>query len=285
MEVNRPKECEVLADVLKVDSPPCEDICVAGRFPSYRKDRRPEGCWAAHTTLTAIEYLRLKRRLKRALEGRGIKWELVEEASILHDVGKLSEAYVTGRNVQHNVLSFVVALSICEDRVVPTSILLHHEAMHWRDLYRQPFSALQRLQRTIDMRRITRGFSLHENWRDAVMAVKRMLEILEMKHASSILDILLKNRKYRANSNQINRCLRWNRHLSKALILYWILYLIDNRAASARDGLEAYWLRSLDGLCEYSRKPSLLADMILRSIKRADVSLTAIPEPRVIECL
>jgi len=277
MEVNRPKECEVLADVLKVDSPPCEDICVAGRFPSYRKDRRPEGCWAAHTALTAIECLRLKPRLMRALERMKVGWELVEEASVLHDMGKLSEAYVKGRHVQHNVFSSVMALSICENRVVPTSILLHHEAMHWRNLYRRPLSTLQRLQGTIDVRSLVRGFNLHERWRDAIMALRATLEMIEMEHVNSTLDILLKSDgRYKADPSWISRCLKWGAHLRKAITLYWVLYLADNRAASARDGLEAYWLRSLRSLSRYSDYPSQLANMILRGVKRPDISLTAI---------
>lgn len=288
MELNQPNECRVLAVMLKSRIPPCKDTCVAGRFPSYKdkQTKRAMGCWVAHTALTAIECLRLKPRLERALDRKGIPWERVEEASILHDVGKLSEAYVSGSYVQHNVLSAVVALSLCEDRVVPTAILLHHEAMHWKDLYRTPLSTtLRRLQEKIDMRPIVRGFSLHEGWMDAVKAVKTVLEELEIESAVSALKRILRNRKHRVAPGDINRCLRWGDHLRKALILYWILYLADNRAASARDGLRAYWLNSIMCLSEEElENPSRLADAILRRVKRPDVSLTAISEPRVMRC-
>ena len=275
MEVERPNECKVLTEILKF-RPPCEDTCVVARFPSHR----PHGCWVAHTALTAIECMNMAPRLRRALERSGISWGLVEEASVLHDVGKLSEAYVNGRRVQHNVLSATVALSICEDLVVPTSILLHHEALHWRELYRKPLSFFQRIRMTLYID--PRGFRLHERYREAVRPLKAILDSFGMEAAVSTLDRALSKREYGVERggvrrrNVVNECLRWSSHFRRGLTLYWVLYLADNRAASARDGPDAYWLRSLRSLSELSRDPSRLADAILKSARRPDITLTAI---------
>ena len=65
------------------------------------------------------------------------------------------------------------------------------------------------------------------------------------------------------------------------MALYWILYLADNRAASARETSRAYWLDAVGRLPEEARGPAELADLILglRGLL-AHISLTALPSSR-----
>lgn len=277
MEIEWPKECIVLSAQLGMEAPPCEKLCVKETFPSYRDgDGKMQGCWVAHTALTVIESVRLKSRLGKALEKRGVNWHVVEDLAILHDVGKLSEAYIEWkRPMQHNVFSWAIALTLYRDLTIPTTILLHHEAMHWRDLYRKRLSFFQQLRATINMKPIIEGFKLHERCDDTLNALKIVLRDLKLER--KILDDILGVRVYRAKLEDLNRCLRWGKHLSMALKLYWILYLADNRAASARDGLEAYWLNLLKKFSEISEEPLKLTDCILKKIRRVDIALTALP--------
>ena len=59
-------------------------------------------------------------------------------------------------------------------------------------------------------------------------------------------------------------------------MLYWILYMADNRAASARETSKAYWLDALKEFEKVSSEPVNLSDKILKSEFRADIMLTAL---------
>lgn len=279
MGLTMPGECIVLREQLKLDKLPCADRCVRGLFPTHRKEGRPLGCWIAHTALTILECERVRPRLERAF--RRVEWWRVQAATALHDIGKLSECYVNGvKGVQHNVLSSAVALIVCGDKIVSTAIFLHHEAMHWSRMYKTPLRLFQRIEDSVSERTckaLREGFKLHDRCKDALMGLMYVLNRMGLKNVFDMLEDVSMKREYKVSIKDLRI---ESRFLMNSLPVYWVLFMADNRAASARDGSEAYWLNVLKRFSEASRTPSKLADRILRDakIRNVAVMLTALPK-------
>ena len=281
--VRLPRECVILARELGLAEPPCER-CVAEHFFSYWRGGKgepkvPAGCWVAHTALTALECARMRARLERALRRVGLKWADVELLAVLHDIGKLSEAYARYgfRGLRHNVLSAVVAYRACGGNMtIMRAAFLHHEASHWRDLY---WLKVPHIRDTIfsDMvRLVVRGFKLRDGYVLALEELAGLLDRMGVEGTRPVLAIIADEDFYQMSQDELDRKL--GRFRPVEIALYWILYLADNRAASARETSEAYWLDAVRRLPEEAREPAELADLILRLRGRlVHISLTALP--------
>ncbi len=276
---NKPGECLVLKQQLQLSTLPCEKKCLKQLFPSYYKkdnERRAEGCWIAHSSLVFLECKKIRDRLIKSLNKRGLNWKTMETLAILHDVGKLSEPYLQGKRVQHNVLSATIMLYHTGDEAMATAIFLHHEAMHWRELLRREMTILRPLPMSINfqtMRTIEMGFSLHEDYDKPLEYLRQIIESYTERETLSVLKAILTRRHYRMKSSRLIRGIR--RSSIKGIYLYWPLYVVDNRAASARDGPDAYWITKLKKM-KVTESPCETADEILKRHNRPDISLTAI---------
>ena len=285
--VRLPCECAILARELGLAEPPCER-CVAERFFSYWRGGKgepkvPAGCWVAHTVLTALECARMRARLEKAVRRIGLKWADVEKLAVLHDVGKLSGAYARYgfRGLRHNVLSAVVAYHACGgNTAIVRAAFLHHEAFHWRDLYR--LGVYQHLSDSLSSevkQLVGRGFRLRDGYVLALENLADLLNYMEMRSVRPVLAAIAKESFYQMEPSELERKLGRFRPVEMAL--YWILYLADNRAASARETSRAYWLDAIGRLPEEAKGPAELADRILGLRGRlAHISLTALPNLR-----
>jgi len=282
--VKFPRECVILARELGLAEPPCER-CVAEHFFSYWRGGKgepkvPAGCWVAHTALTALECTRMRARLERAVQRIGLTWADVELLAVLHDVGKLSEAYARYgfRGLRHNVLSAVVAYRACGENIaIMRAAFLHHEAFHWGDLCR--LGIYQHLLDSLssDMKRLVgRGFRLRDEYVSALENLADLLDNMEVRSARPTLAAIAKEDFYQMEPSELERKL--GRFRPAEIALYWVLYLADNRAASARETSRAYWLDAIRRLPEEAKGPAELADLILRRRRHlAHISLTALP--------
>jgi len=166
-------ECKTLLEILG-ETPACHDTCSAAYTPSYRDDSIFKGCLIAHVALTLIEMQRMAFCFKVPLYKiftasrveKDIKqteddfWDILLTTSFLHDVGKLTDQYVSyiyvsetynlykkpmdrhitaEKRVKHHQISAIIARKtlrkIFDDHIAlktAYAILFHHEAIDWK---------------------------------------------------------------------------------------------------------------------------------------------------------
>ena len=278
VKAGRPPECMVLTQELCLKKPPCE-TCVAREFFSFWRSGQPKGCWVAHTALTALESLRMKPRLARALLRLGVSWTDVEKLTVLHDTGKLTKYYGRGW-AGHNVFSMVIAAITCGRRSpVAQAVFLHHEAMHWGEIYRMryPTVSLADTIRRWQREAAVKGFRLREGHEKAVEQLRIFLDIMGINSVTDLLEVVKNTLFFKLGRMPDDIVSRLD---TRATALYWVLYLADNRAASARDGPESYWLYKAREMVSEHRDPSKLAEGLLKNHPRSDIALTALPDLR-----
>ena len=183
----------------------------------------------------------------------------------------------------HNVASAVVALKILDEllgieraHIVAGAVLLHHEGRLWRRvLEEQGPLAPRRISQAL--RRLTKVELLNEAG-EAASALIEMRKILQLSEVTvSALRCLARARVFRIKYREYHEILREEAaFLSKVMPLYWLIQLVDNRAASVRESAENYWLGRLGRLMANARDAESLADAVL-SEGLARVGLTLLP--------
>ncbi len=271
-------ECQVLQEVLGLKRIPCKP-CIAKHFPSYYKKNSGiqfMGCWIAHTALAYYELKRCRRCIERILNKLGISWNALELLVLLHDAGKLSEKYGFS-NIQHNILSAVISIKCLEDSkilnkreryAVSLAIALHHEAYHWREVcrYNLHFASSIKIQ----------PFTLRKNYQQALICLSKIVSKIQC--SEEVLEILtrIKPTYSRADVETVKINLIPLKNLRPlAIPLYWLLFLADNRAASARNGVEKYWRNILNRLSEDIRKnPEKLGKELFSKLSHGYIALS-----------
>ncbi|MEM1542865.1 MAG: hypothetical protein QXV82_09580 [Ignisphaera sp.] len=192
-------------------------------------------------------------------------WEVMLASSLLHDLGKLVDQYVARQvagqsRILHHQVSAVIAKKTLENIVnesialgVSYSILFHHEAMDWAAIEKSllHFSYIQKA--LLPTQNII--YSLSENrlnkFKQNICNIldqlldKHLLIRSQHQELISVLNCaiqkLMDNQKVPINlARELSVAkIKDPRYLTPALALYRLLYLADNRAASAR---EQYWL-------------------------------------------
>ncbi|MEM2045122.1 MAG: hypothetical protein QXO20_02960 [Candidatus Bathyarchaeia archaeon] len=183
-------------------------------------------------------------------------------SSILHDVGKLVNEYVTSRSyILHHQISAIIGKraleSITDDSTalrISYAILFHHEAIDWKAVYKSLllFSYLQRalsptgkIIYTVNQNRLN---EFKQNLYRILDQIYQKKIITQFQHriltetSNYAMQELKNNQGFALDvSRELNAAkIRDLKYLMPALALYRLLYLSDNRAASARD---QYWLR------------------------------------------
>jgi len=275
-------ECLTLRDQL--GPLPCERSCIAGLFPSYFEKGSPKGCWLAHTTLSLLEVLRIKEALLHS--HKRLSLEDVLLATLLHDIGKLTKDYLLEAYPYHNLLSAIIALKslksadipVVDPLIIARAIFLHHEYRHWRSVFQAGYLNVHIID-SIKKRKLR--VIMAEDFEEPLEYLKEIIrEELRLRGAlSPVLNNLIMQKGYRAKPEDYQKIASisggWSM-VPKFLSLYWILQLVDNRAASAREGANAYWAYRLARYKELSDKPCALARAILDNDKDPQVLLTLI---------
>ncbi len=289
MEIAEIPECVVLKAAGEIKRLPCEDNCLATYFPShFDRVGKPRGCWIAHTALCILEAHSIKEQVIPCLARKGIPWKAFLSAVALHDAGKLTEEYLVNAYPYHNALSAIIALKLLQAHPnlskyaypISCAIFLHHEYRHWKLLLTQE-EYLIPLDLTRTVRRLTR-IRMMKGFEKAIEALIQVLECLPEREPIPLLNSLAANNEYRTKYKEYRLMLTSNflgwKALSQALTLHWLLYLVDNRAASARDTTSNYWRIALAEFSSINNDPYRLAEKILQEGGRrlARVALTLI---------
>jgi len=308
-------ECRALSAILKESLCCQSTCSAKSITPSFIRDTSPEGCLIAHTILTLIETQRLAtyfreplRRMIKLNEPKKLPdvslkdlWNLALATSLLHDFGKLADQYVRGSKEKstsfgHHQLSAIIAhktlskiLHSYTSIVVAFGIIFHHEALDWRALessiftFNYPmrvFTSIKAIQYTV----VSDRLKLFSDNLSKVLKQLREKDFLlndQYDFTSHVLTIALQE----LSSNE-QTPLYVGKELSiaetkkpnvtaPAFFLYRLLYLADNRAASARS---RYWL---DMLKEVDwRNVENVSEQIYRALTRGRyyIGLSAIPE-------
>lgn len=248
-------------------------------YPSYFEERAPKGCWVAHTALTILEAFELYTIAGRALQRRGLTGGSVAVAALLHDVGKLSEAYLMGDDVFHNITSALIVLRVCgkelmEARAIAQAVMLHHEHRMWEYLsssdpvekaFKNSYDdLLMEYEKRVKFVKFSKKSQQYEALLEAMEGLMGQIsDRFEERPDQSLISLLHRVPEHLT----INRCEDRNVLLDtslapRSLPLYYILQLADNRAAWRRSGVD--WRAELRRLTSERSSPLELATKMLR---------------------
>ncbi len=247
---------------------------------------------------------------------------LLRYAIIMHDLGKLSRYYVNGsvRSYRHEIVSWLYML-ITKDVYVKVlisdlrfpnintelferllsklydhaslAVLLHHESFLWKEAEEERLDIIQEAQGLLaryGTRRFIRYLELNDNLLNAfIMGLKQANNVLKLIPAS-ILRVLEEVPKLKLNIKEklnkyIVRAQVRDKKLSNmriTLLMYYLLFVVDNRAASAREGLNNYWLLIYKNVLKELRESPRYEELLMRLSRRSKgntlyVSLSLIP--------
>lgn len=287
-------ECEVIGKKLRTIGyhKPCR-ACIKG-IPSYSRRegeaRRPLGCLIAHTILSLLEALQLSKyfrlsveRLSKKYGVEGESWNIAISSVVLHDIGKLDNKYRMGdlKGFAHNVLSSLVVLEAFRNEaaapLMAYALLLHHEAYHWKDVER--FMRYTSLMETLPERlKVSVERGVVDPFREALSNILKEMGLNKVcDNVHKACETLTELSGQIVESRfKLRRCPK--RYLIASLPLYRIIYIADNRAASARDGIQAYWLeraKRVDWL-NYDEQLELVAKEFPKPFARS-IALSALP--------
>ncbi|RJX15607.1 hypothetical protein CW703_05270 [Candidatus Bathyarchaeota archaeon] len=302
-----PSECKVLIENFRL-KPPCIERCQAKEIPSVVErvngELKVNGCLTAHTILTLLEAQRLtqvfKKQNKKVLEdvselSNKDFWLIPVSILLLHDVGKLADDYVERRGFKHwqvSALTYAKALKdFLGDKLAligSYAILLHHEAMDWRRLEKTPHftyldEAFSLIYYTVSSNRLKifksninpllkqlANLNIITNSQHNMLKqiLEQSLNVLAENYMKNI-DLGSELEKYKFSENI--------RYLVPSLFLYRIVYLADNRAASAR---ERFWENLIKNINWNNSEE--VAEQIVHVLSRQRqtryVGLSAIPD-------
>ncbi|MEM2168012.1 MAG: HD domain-containing protein [Candidatus Nezhaarchaeales archaeon] len=222
---------------------------------------------AAHCFKTTLHRLFVLNAAEKDLKrDENQLWSVLLTSSILHDVGKLTDQYVSRGTAQtytaHHQVSAVITKKVLSKAFddytaleVAYSVLFHHEAIDWKAVERKLSSSY--IQEALPS---TRGltYTVNQNRLDAFERnLRKILDqiyqgriVTQQQHQTLTQTLIYAVRELAANQRktlqmdqELNvRRVQSPRYLVPALALYRLLYLADNRAASARS---YYWLKSI----------------------------------------
>lgn len=244
-------ECVVLERVFGRGLP-CAQTCSRRDFPSYHEGEELKGCWTAHTALCMLEASRVKEDVMRILERRGLRWNTLLLALFLHDSGKLSKEYIVkGKpRIRHNAASAQIAyealkrlnerglVSDLEIGVMSRACYLHMEYYMWKAMEWGAYTTIGQVE-TPNM-----PFELADNVARPLENLRLILDesgVLDETISSAISEVSgVKKLKITPSRYSVSGSMRRDM-LLKTMALQWLILLFDNRASSARMGVNLYW--------------------------------------------
>jgi len=293
----QPPECILLKKFVKElwkRDLTCPEPCNPRSYPSFFEKSQPQGCFTAHTLLCLLELILLKTEIAGILVRSDIEWSELVTAVLLHDIGKLTSNYIKEKYSKHNVLSAVITYTLLRGKNVDyenivklcQAILLHHEYRHWSELFREE---LVHIASTIEKPKGGR-IRMASGYVDALGKLKFVAQELRLigEEQVDLLDSLLYKREI-VFPREFKAYIAgyWGTPTLQAVKMYWFLQLVDNRAASCREGLKNYWLIQFKSISEQveaeNLKSILLADKILSQTRSPRILLSLIPAVAVMK--
>lgn len=308
----QPLECNLLCRILKRDLE-CWSGCYNDRPKSYkyRNGLSLDGCLIAHSILSFIEAQRVREifrapiyRIFRAHNFEQLSlldmtrlWSIILSAILIHDIGKLTREYQESRRIKHHLVSAIVARRVFQKVLgkrialsLSYAILFHHEAIDWRRLerdllvvsyLREIISPEQLISYNVDAECLDLfeeaaksllkavgetfpSFSTHEDLDQLFIVLT--LSLKELRECSGkrlkLAEELDRQRVYDIN------------YLVPSLVTYRLIFLTDNRAASAR---KTYWLDNLEEInwSEFEKISEIIRNRLTRA--RYYVGLSSVP--------
>ena len=292
----------------------CSAKHITPSFIDDREDvPSPEGCLVAHTALSLIETQNLvacfKKPLHRVIELNKPKelpnissdelWNVVLAMSLLHDFGKLADEYVDRSKKRrayfgHHRLSAIIAHKTLSETshdyiatVVAYAILFHHEALDWRSIESSIFTFNYLMKVFAEDVKYTVAddrFKLFGGNLDELLTQLHERGFLSIEQHRFLSQVLARALQELLRNRSVTLCIKKVLDVTKtrkpnvtapAFFLYRLLYLADNRAASARSW---YWPGSLRNV-NWSNAEEV-AGQIYRALteRRYYIGLSAIPE-------
>lgn len=233
-------ECEGLRNRLNIERAPC-DFCYSTLLPSHFKKGIPSGCLAAHIGNCLLELKSIK--ISREIIDR----RLIVDAILLHDIGKLTEAYrqsYTAKRYLHNVYSALFIYQLrnlnqeCRDKLA-LSAFLHHEYYAWKRAYEfkeiDIFKQLPYRQTKMEKDRVIAFIKCMRSINQQINEnIDNTLNLLE-----AYANLTLKEPKRKLAAFRVTNISL----IAETLVLTYLLYLIDNRAAILREN-RFEWLKN-----------------------------------------
>lgn len=273
-------ECIILSKFVKA-SDICQ-ICIAHIFPSYYERGKRRGCWVAHTALCILEASLIKAEITSILKRKGVTWDTLILTLVLHDIGKLSKEYVSGRpyEVHHNEVSAQISYDILNKlignsiaRVISQACFLHMEPYIWKEVHRGGLSSIG--QATSPGYRVEMAESLNY---PLSYLLKWIDEIgVKVTHLQAIINKLLQIKRVKLQPSIYSF-----RILPEAISLHWFIRLIDNRASSARSGVNRYWLTIIQDIAKLIdwRSGDKILEFSKSALNNLGIILTPMPNFR-----
>jgi len=297
-------ECRILTRIFS-ECPPCLATCSKLRIFSHISEGIGEGCLIAHTVLAVIEAERIRNvfqePLYRVFNPRKLTadqlWEAMLSAILIHDLGKLTENYQSPRYkwIRHNRVSAAIAKrslgKLFGSEIglkLAYGILLHHEAFEWKAL-----EDSLKLNIIIESPSFEKYTISEEKLKFFQEGLEKCLEktysdgILNSAYRRTLSDILINALDELRESSgkglrladilEIQRFFRNFKcidYQGPAMIAYRIIYIADNRAASAR---ERYWLDRISE-CRWNTLDSIAIEIKKMLPKRHHmIALSSLP--------
>lgn len=233
------------------------NLCRGSCRASHIKGGSPKGCLAAHILLCLYELYRIHEEIKNCLLRLNVDNIQIDELDLvltvlLHDIGKLSELYLSPSKYKHNLTSAYIAFNAVKEilgeakaSIIAITIFLHHEFFEWENVESRPTRLTICDDKKSQEVRINpeKAYSFLNTILDIYL--KSKYNILNKNSCNAIRKIISEikdtlKREYERKISNYKLCTSIKaKYFRYALPLYYVLYLIDNRAASSRS--RKYW--------------------------------------------
>jgi len=277
-------ECGYLSNILG-DVLDCVHYCIFKDTPSYfDKYGKASGCLVAHLNLSLLEVISVENFFKTPIYNtissfhkdianeydEDKLWLAIILTIYIHDIGKLTNEYrckERGIPVPHHYVSAITAKDVFNvisnneklSCMLSLSVLFHHEALDWKrvergfleySLYDLLFDPYKKIQYSIDENVLCQ---FKKNCQKLLYQIKGRDLISQHQYnyiKSSLeysIEILIKNSGKRLNLGEklCKSKARRVEFIAPALAIYRLLYMVDNRAASART---TYWRTKISNI-------------------------------------
>jgi len=223
---------------------------------------------------------------------------------LTHDIGKLSKEYCYNKKYRHEIISFIYGSMIIEKWAskldtrlrelckrlnlgvqASIAILLHHESLYWRILEESISIDISVIitRYALKMLSSKQAFAKDEDIKTFVDAITKNLtsySLIGKELVSTLEELPAINKEITDNTSKIYDLLSKVRGVileyKLILPLYYILFIVDNRAASARN---TYWRESFRKALGYAKSYDDLINFLSKLTREhtLHVSLSLLP--------
>jgi len=223
---------------------------------------------------------------------------------LVHDIGKLSRRYCHNKEFRHEIISFIYGSIIIEKWAsrhntrlrelykklnlgaqASIAILLHHESLYWRILEESISIDISVIITRRALRMLSSKYAYAED-EDVELFINAIIKnlagygLIGTDLISILRELPLINKEIIDNTGKIYdllSILKGNIFSYKLVLpMYYILFIVDNRAASARD---LYWRKSFRKALKFTRNYNEFINSLSKLTKEhtLHVSISILP--------